>query len=49
MRQRLQLLHGAAADSPALDKGNAPFLSPAGKLDGSFDFSSPKRASYSDR
>ncbi|XP_043232644.1 M-phase inducer phosphatase-like isoform X1 [Amphibalanus amphitrite] len=45
VRQRLL----SAADSPALDKENAPLLSPAAKLDGSFDFSSPKRASYSDR
>ncbi|KAF0310529.1 M-phase inducer phosphatase [Amphibalanus amphitrite] len=44
VRQRLL----SAADSPALDKENAPLLSPAAKLDGSFDFSSPKRASYSD-
>ena len=50
---RQRLLSAASSplptDWPAHDKENAPFLSPAGKLDGSFDFSSPKRASFSDR
>ncbi|XP_037094798.1 M-phase inducer phosphatase-like [Pollicipes pollicipes] len=49
VRQRLQAAAcSPALGSPALDKENAPFLSPA-KQDASFDFSSPKRSGLSDR